>query len=303
MNETAAPKCPFVSVLILARNEALHIERAVASARRLTAHVFVVDTRSTDATVERARAAGAEVVAADDLERFADKLNWSADNIAFPTPWVLRLDADEILTHELIEQLPARLAAVESSVTGVYLRRQIWFMGRWIRHGGVYPTYSMRLWRRGEITCETRDLDEHMILRRGEAGQLPLDVIDNPLSDLSSWIDKHNRYATLEARSAANATNDGSGGLEASLWGTMPERMRWLKVKVFYRLPLFVRPVLYFLYRYVLRLGFLDGRVGFVFHFMHGLWYRALVDAKILEARRKGGGADQGSTVRRPDAF
>jgi glycosyltransferase involved in cell wall biosynthesis len=298
MTDTAAQNDALVSVLILARNEALHIERAVSSARRLTPHVFVVDTNSTDATVERARAAGAEVVAAGDIERFADKLNWSADHIAFPTPWVLRLDADEVLTDELIEQLPARLAAVEPGVSGVYLRRQIWFMGRWIRHGGAYPTYSMRLWRRGEITCETRDLDEHMILRRGQAGGFPLDVIDNPLSDLSSWIDKHNRYATLEARSAANPADESNSAIKASLWGTMPERMRWLKVKVFYRLPLLVRPWLYFLYRYILRLGFLDGREGFVFHFMHGLWYRALVDAKLLEARRRRG-VDEASAARR----
>jgi len=275
-----------VSVLILARNEALHIERSVASARRLTPHVFVVDSTSSDGTAELARLAGAQVVTSN-LDRFADKLNWSAENIAFPTPWILRLDADEILTNELIEQLPARLAALDPNVGGVYLRRQIWFMGRWIRHGGAYPTYSMRLWRRGEATCEQRDLDEHMILHKGVPEQFCLDVIDNPVFDLSTWIDKHNRYATLEARSAINAIS-GNNALKANLCGNALERTRWLKVKVFYRLPLFVRPLLYFFYRYLLRLGFLDGVVGFVFHFLHGLWYRVLVDAKILEARRNG---------------
>jgi len=275
-----------VSVLIMARNEAIHIERAVVSARRLTPHVFVVDSGSSDGTADIARAAGAQVASVT-IERFADKLNWGADQLDFPTPWVFRLDADEILTDELVERLPALLAAVGPQVTGIYLRRQLWFMGRWMRHGGMYPTYSMRLWRRGDAYCETRDLDEHMILRRGTAERFSLDVIDDPLFELSDWVDKHNRYATLEARSAIEARGGAKDAIKADLLGPLPQRVRWIKLKVFYRLPLFIRPILYFLYRYVLRLGFLDGLVGFVFHFMHGLWYRVLVDAKILEARRK----------------
>jgi len=287
MAETPAQDEALVSVLILTRNEALHIERSVTSARRLTPHVFVADSESLDGTADLARVAGAQVVTAN-FERFADKLNWSADNIEFPTPWVLRLDADEILTDELIERLPALLGAVAPNISGIYLRRQLWFMGRWIRHGGMYPTYSMRLWLRGEASCEMRDLDEHMILRRGVADRLALDVIDDPLFDLSTWIEKHNRYATLEARSAISADTQSGRAIKARLLGSKPERMRWIKLKIFYRLPLFVRPVLYFFYRYILRLGFLDGVVGFAFHFQHGLWYRVLVDAKILEARRKG---------------
>jgi glycosyltransferase involved in cell wall biosynthesis len=283
--QTSAPSDVPISVLILTRNEARHIERSVTSARRLTAHVFVADSDSTDGTADLARAAGAQVVAAN-FERFADKLNWCADNIAFSTPWILRLDADEVLTDELVKRLPSSLAAVAPNVSGIYLRRQLWFMGRWIRHGGMYPTYSMRLWRRGLVSCEIRDLDEHMVLRSGETTTLPLDVIDDPLFDLSTWIEKHNRYASLEARSATTPTDGDPATIQARLLGTMPERARWMKVKIFYRLPLFVRPLLYFAYRYFLRWGFLDGSVGFAFHFMHGLWYRMLVDAKILEARR-----------------
>lgn len=274
-----------LSVLILTRNEALHVERSVASARRVTPHVFVADSDSTDKTADLARAAGAEVVAAN-FPRFADKLNWCADNISFPTPWVLRLDADEVFSDDLVERLPGVLAEVAPEVSGIYLRRQLWFMGRWMRHGGMYPTYSMRLWRRGQATCEVRDLDEHMILRQGTSKQLDLDVIDDPLFDLSTWIEKHNRYATLEARSATATSTGANSAIKADPFGSVPERVRWIKQNVFYRLPLFVRPTLYFSYRYFLRLGLLDGQVGLVFHFLHGLWYRALVDAKILEAKR-----------------
>jgi glycosyltransferase involved in cell wall biosynthesis len=274
-----------VSVLILTREESIHIERCVASARRLTPLVYVVDSESSDGTAEIARAAGAQVISRT-FDRFADKLNWSSDEIDFPTPWVLRLDADEVLTYQLIEHLPGLVASASLDVNGIYLRRQLWFMGRWIRHGGMYPTYTMRLWRRGTTFCEPRDLDEHMILRRGTAIQCELDIIDDPLFDISTWIEKHNRYSTLEARSSDREENQTGSSIKPALFGALPQRARWFKLKIFYRLPLFVRPLLYFCYRYVLRLGFLDGTIGFLFHFMHGLWYRVLVDAKIMEARR-----------------
>jgi glycosyltransferase involved in cell wall biosynthesis len=274
-----------VSVLILTRNEAIHIERCVASARLLTRRVFVVDSESSDGTAEIARAAGAQVFSRA-FDRFADKLNWSSDEIDFPTPWVFRLDADEVLTDKLIERLPGFVAAASLDVSGIYLRRQLWFMGQWVRHGGVYPSYTMRLWRRGTAFCESRDLDEHMILRRGTAMRCELDIIDHPLCDISTWVDKHNRYSTLEARSADREEDQAGSLIKPDLFGASPQRARWLKLKVFYRLPLFVRPFLYFCYRYLFRLGFLDGTVGFIFHFMHGLWYRVLVDAKIMEARR-----------------
>lgn len=280
----ARPASPELSILVLTRNEALHIERCLTGARRLSPRLFVVDSNSSDGTAQIAARAGAQVISGN-FDRFADKLNWSLANVSFGTPWVLRLDADEMLTDELVDKLPGMLAAAPLGVNGMYLRRQLWFMGRWVRHGGMYPTYSMRLYRPGTVQCEARALDEHMVLSEGHAIQLKLDLVDNPLFNLSTWIDKHNRYATLEAQTALDERERLNSEAQARLFGTLPQRVRWLKTKVFYRLPLFVRPMLYFFYRYVLRLGFLDGRTGFLFHFLHGLWYRMLVDAKMLEAR------------------
>ena len=271
-----------VSVLVLTRNESLHIERCLCSAFRLTKHVYVLDSKSSDTTATLSKDLGATVIEGD-FDGFSQKLNWGLDNIAFPTPWVLRLDADEIFSDVLVARLPKLLDEVENDVSGIYLRRQIWFMGKWIRYGDMYPTYSMRLLRRGAVVCETRDLDEHMILRSGRAIRHELDIIDDPLFALASWIEKHNGYSTLEANSAKKTRSDDSQLMKPTFFGTSPQRRRWLKVKVFYRLPPFVRPTLYFFYRYVIRLGFLDGRIGFIFHFMHGLWYRCLVDAKMLE--------------------
>lgn len=276
---------PWVSVLILTRNESVHVKRCVESAKNLTPLVFVVDSNSLDNTAKIANESGATVISGN-FKRFSDKLNWSMENIDFPTQWVFRLDADEVLTQELVENLKNTIDCAPDDVCGVYVRRQLWFMGSWVRHGGMYPTFSMRLWKKGTVRCESRDLDEHMIMSVGSVIRLNLDVIDNPLFDLTSWIEKHNGYASLEAFTALNESTADTL-IKPELFGDSVARKRWLKVHIFYRLPLFIRPFLYFLYRYIFRFGFLDGVSGFIFHFMHGLWYRILIDAKILETQKK----------------
>lgn len=273
-----------LSVLILVRNEHVHIARCLRSIEALGAQVFVVDSHSSDGTADIATAFGAEVFQCRE-SRFADKLNWALANIPFQSEWVMRLDADEIPSKEMIASLSDVLSNVPVEVCGLMVRRQIWFMGQWMRHGGIYPSWTMRLWRRGKATCESRDLDEHMLLSQGIARSIPLDVIDDPLTDLSSWVEKHVRYATIEAEVS---DKDVEGVLlQPRLLGSAPERIRWVKVHLFYRLPPFVRPLLYFLYRYFIRLGFLDGKKGFIFHFLHALWYRVLVDAKLLEQAKQ----------------
>ena len=273
------------SVVILTRNESLHVARCLKSAFRISDDVYVVDSKSADGTARIAEDLGARVVLGD-FDSFADKFNWALENLKFETPWVIRLDADEVLTEKLVDQLDSYLSGLPNDVTGVYVRRQLWFMGRWIRFGGMYPTYSLRIWRSGLVSCETRELDEHMILKSGRTTHLNADVIDDPLTDISTWIQKHNSYATLEARSALRAAAAGAEERAGfSLTAALPQRVRWIKESIFYKLPPFIRPCLYFVYRYVLRLGFLDGRTGFIFHFMHALWYRVLVDVKIVESK------------------
>jgi glycosyltransferase involved in cell wall biosynthesis len=272
---------PTLTIVIPARNEARHIVRAVSSATRLAESIWVVDSHSTDDTKALAEQAGARVVNCDG-RTFSEKLNWAVANLAIETPWIMRLDADERVSDAMAEELPAALERLPADVCGVYVRRQLWFMGQWIRHGGMYPTWSMRIWRPGTATCESRDLDEHMLLHRGSARWIKLDVIDDPLTDLTTWIDKHNRYATMEV-ATARARSSQDLLLRPRLLGTSIERARWLKLNVFYRVPGLFRATLYFAYRYVLRGGFLDGRKGLIFHVLHGFWYRFLVDAKLFE--------------------
>lgn len=275
-----------ISGIVLTRNEEAHIRRCLRSAQRVCDVVHVIDSNSLDRTREIAGEEGA-IVHTGNFSSFAQKLNWASDTIDFTTPWVMRIDADEVLSDDLAMQLPAFLARQSVAINGVFVRRRLWFMGRPMRFGGVYPRHSMRLWRPRMARCEIRALDEHMLLREGASATIEADIDDIPLTDLALWIAKHNEYSTLEARTALEdqAMRD-ANALQPKLLGSRNERVRWFKEKVFYRLPPFIRPLGYYLYRYVLLGGFLDGKTGFIFHFLHGFWYRFLVDAKIVEARR-----------------
>lgn len=274
-----------ISGIILTRNEEMHIRRCLHSAQQICDVVHVIDSNSSDATRAIAQEEGA-IVHTGDFNSFAQKLNWASDTIDFTTQWVMRIDADEVLSRDLVAQLPAFLAQQPHAVSGVYVRRRLWFMGQPMRFGGVYPRHSMRLWRPRMARCEVRALDEHMLLREGTSATIEADIDDIPLTDLALWIAKHNEYSTLEARSAMEKRMAGdSDTLQPRLLGSRNQRNRFLKEKLFYRLPPFVRPFGYYLHRYVIMAGFLDGRAGLVFHFLHGFWYRFLVDAKIIEAQ------------------
>lgn len=282
----AANSKNLVSVLILTRNEEIHIRRCVEVSKKISNNIFIIDSNSSDKTSEIAKAMGVDVINGD-FNLFADKFNWAVACIKFPTPWIFRLDADEILDNTTIEMLHCFLKKVPDSIGGVYLRRQLWFMGRWIRHGGIYPTYSLRLFRNGCVRSEQRKLDEHIIVLEGASTYLNLDVIDNPLISLTRWIEKHNQYSTLEVEQIIQRTSfQNPLKLKASLFGNRLSRIRWVKQNIFYRMPFFLRPFLYFFYRYFFRCGFLDGKEGFLFHFFHAFWYRMLVDGKLYESKK-----------------
>ena len=271
-----------LAVVVLTYNEEANLPDCLRSLQPLECEVFVVDSGSTDRTVGIAEDAGAQVLT-HPFESQAQQLNWALEHIPMDGQWVLRLDADERLTPELAQELAAELPALDRDISGLYVKRRVYFMGRWIRHGGYYPTWLMRVWRRGAATVEDRLMDEHMVLLRGRAEFLKHDIREDNQNGLFRWVDKHNRYSTREARSMSIETE----GQEVipSPFGTPESRRRWLHRRVYNRLPLFVRPFLYFAYRYFLRLGFLDGKQGLVFHFLQGCWYRFQVDAFILESR------------------
>jgi glycosyltransferase involved in cell wall biosynthesis len=263
-------------IIILSKDEALHIARAIASVRDIATRVLVVDSGSTDDTVALARAAGAEVLH-HPWTNHATQFNWALDQIAGWDGWVLRLDADEVVTPMLASEIEAGLPNVD----GLYVGRRIKFMGQMVRHGGDFPVQIMRLFRNGAGRCEDRWMDEHIVVG-GPTAVLKGEIIDDNKNTLDWWIGKHNAYASREVIDVLNSTYRFLPQTE----GTQSGWKRWIKLHLYARLPSGLRAGWYFLYRYVLRFGFLDGAQARSFHVLQGFWYRYLVDAKLAEVQR-----------------
>ena len=275
-----------VTVVILTLDEAKNLEACLASLGGWAGEVFVVDSGSTDGTQALAERAGAKVVT-HPFETHAKQWNWALRELPISHPWVLALDADHRVTPALAGEI-ARATAAEAGIDGYYVRRRQIFRGRFIRHGGYYPVHLLKLFRRGGAWCDERERLDFRFYVQGPIGRLQGDLVEDNRNeaDISFWIAKHNRFATLQAEEEFERGRQQTGFLiQPSLFGTPDQRTLWLK-RLWYRLPLYVRPFLYFGYRYFFRLGFLDGREGFVFHFLQAFWYRLLVDIKLDELRR-----------------
>lgn len=267
-----------LTVVILTLNEAQHISRAIASVSDIADRIVVVDSGSTDQTCHIAKDLGAQVLVHPFVNQ-AEQFNWTLDQLPPDTDWVFRLDADEIVTPALAKSLSARLSACGPDITGAEVLRRIVFLGRPIKWGGLFPMPVLRVLRYGRGRSDTRWMDEH-IHTDGPTIRLDGELLDDNLNPLSWWIDKHNAYATREAIQVLS--DEEAAAREAGSAGTANANQ---KRNSYYKAPLFLRAFVYFLYRYVIRLGFLDGRRGLVFHFLQGFWYRFTVDAKIYETR------------------
>lgn len=275
-----------LTVIVLTYNEAKHISRCLASCSRLDARLVVVDSFSGDDTCDLAQTKGAEVYQNPFVSQ-AQQFEWAMENCGIETEWILRLDADETIDDELCESVARFLKASNTNVNGaVFLRKHI-FLGKWVRHGGRYPLPMLRLFRKGTAHIEQRWMDEHIVLDAGSSVVLKGGFEDNNLNSIGWFIDKHNKYATREVLDIKLAeifpVQDKEISKETGL-GIWLKRQ--IKEGLYLRLPYFIRPTLYFLYRYIIQLGFLDGARGFAYHFMQGFWYRALVDLKCLEVDR-----------------
>lgn len=276
-----------LTVIVLTLNEQRNLPDCLHSVAALGCVVFVVDSGSQDRTQSIARAAGAQVVE-HAFENYAAQRNWAQDHLPLTSEWLLHLDADERLTPELCGEIRGLFKAENREVLaqhdGFLLRKRTIFMGRWIRHGGHYPSYHLRLFRRARGRCEARLYDQHFIVD-GRLGRLQQDYLDILCGDLDSWLERHMRWAALEARELLQ-TEINRETVHADPFGNPIERKRWLRSSVYNRAPLYLRAVLYWAYRYFFRLGFLDGKEGFIFHLLQGLWFRLLVDIKLAHLRK-----------------
>jgi glycosyltransferase involved in cell wall biosynthesis len=272
-----------LTVIILTFNEHLHIERAIRSAQQVAQDILVVDSFSTDDTVELARKLGARVLQHAWVNHSV-QLNWALAQGDIHSDWVMRLDADEYLDGELIDIFPGILGGAKQDVGGFEVNRSIMFLGKPIRHGGMWPQWVLRVWRNGWAKCESRWMDEHVILKQGSALHVAGMIIDDNRNNLTWWVQKHNQYASREALVLLDQ-HFGLGLNESGVQGLgrQASLKRYLKKGLYARLPLQLRVWIYFLYRVVVRLGFLDGTRGMLFHSLQGLWYRLLVDGKVME--------------------
>jgi len=271
-----------MTVVILTLDEARHIERALASVASFAQRCVVVDSGSKDETVELAQAAGAEVLFHPFVNQ-AQQFNWALDQLPDDTDWVFRLDADEVVSNALARDIARRLPGLPAEVAGLTVPRRIAFLGRPIRHGGLFPVHILRIFRHGQGRSDARWMDEHIAVD-GRVEALSGELLDDNLNPLSWWIDKHNRYASRETLEVLIADHRGSRGATVGI-GRQAGVKRWLKEEIYTRLPGGLRAAAYFFYRYVLRLGFLDGKKGAAFHVLQGFWYRYLIDAKLYETR------------------
>lgn len=283
-----------VSVLIPAKNEERNLPACLESVARAD-EIFVVDSQSSDRSVEICQQYGAKVIQFHFNGRWPKKKNWSLENLPFHNEWVLIVDCDERITPELWDEIAA--AIQDPSYSGYYLNRKVFFLGRWIRYGGKYPDWNLRLFKhqlgryenlKTEDIPNTGDneVHEHVILQ-GNVGYLQEDMLHIDFRNIYHWLERHNRYSNWEAQVYYNLLTgkDGTGTLEANLFGGSVERKRFLK-KIWVRLPF--KPTLRFVLSYFIRLGFLDGKAGYIYARLLSQ-YEYQIGVKLYELRQFGG--------------
>lgn len=271
--------------MILTYNEGLHLARALKHIAPFAKNVFVIDSFSTDETVAIAKAHGAQVIE-NKFVNYAKQFQWALDHAPITDEWVMRLDADEVIECDLAAEIEEKLGSLPTDITGINLKRKHIFLGRWIKHGGRFPLTLLRIWRHGKARIEDRWMDEHMVLTDGRAVTFDGGFADHNLNNLTFFTEKHNKYATREAIDVLNQRHDlfaRDRDLDAKTTSRQAALKRFLKEKLYNKIPYEISTIAYFFFRYVCQLGFLDGREGFAYHFLQGYWYRFLVGAKIRE--------------------
>ncbi len=278
-----------IAVIILTYNEELHIRRCLENVKVFAKEIYIIDSFSTDKTLEIASEYPTVTILQHKWENnHAKQFNWGLNNSPIKAKWVLRLDADEYLTPELIEELVNRLNNLDPKITGILFKRRHYFMGEWMKRG-IYPVKLLRCFQYGKGHCEQRLMDEHIQLLEGEYIDLKNDFIDENLNNLSWFCQKHINYAIREAADLLDIEYQLNGSVkEKNQLNISQQALQKRRLKHKYaKQPLFIRSFAYFLYRYIGKGAFLEGSVGFIWTFMQCWWYRTLVDAKVMEIKNK----------------
>ena len=278
-----------LTIIILTKNEEQNLKKCIDSFHNIAKRVVIIDSYSTDNTVELAKSLKAEVYE-HPFESHAAQFNWALDNIDLDTEWVMKVDADEEFTSELVDEISEKLDKLPQNINGVILRRRVYFMGKWLKHGGKYPELLLRIFRVGHGKSEMKLMDEHLIVTDGDVVTFKKDFSDNNNKSLEWWINKHNWYSNKEVLDQQMKSDvlNAKESIEETSSSMQAKVRRLVKNHGYYSLPKFFRAHLYFIYRYYFRLGFLDGTEGRIYTFLQAYWYRYLVDAKLYECEKKG---------------
>ena len=287
-----------ITTIILTYNEEIHIKRCLERITPYVKDVFIIDCFSNDNTlkiVENYKAILAKegevckiTVLQNPWVNYATQFNWALENAPIKTKWVLRLDADEYLSPALIHELHEKLPLLEDKYTGIVFPLRRVFMGKEINHGIAKGIKMLRLFQYGKASSEVRMMDEHIELLEGESVEFENSFSDDNLNNISWWSKKHIGYALREAIDLLDVEYDLTGSaMHTSISKIEEQALSKRKKKQKYaKMPLFWRSIGYFMYRYIFKLGFLDGKEGFCWDFFQGLWYRMLVDAKVYEIKK-----------------
>lgn len=275
-----------ITAIIMTYNEERNLSACLESIKDYIDDIIIVDSFSNDKTEEIA-SRYTQKFYKNKWINYSKQYLWGIANTDIKNEWVLRLDADERWTKEGFDELKELIN--DESIDGIYVKMRIFFMGRFIKHGAFYPNYFLRVYKKSKGTMEDRWMDEHIKVD-GRVVHSNIDVIESNYDrqeNISLWTNKHNGYSTREAVEFLIAKhNIHKIDTVANFWGNKTERKRWLKENFYFKVPLLIRPFMYFVYRYIFKFGFLDGKEGFIFHTLHAFWYRFLVDTKVYQIEK-----------------
>lgn len=280
---------PNFSFIILTYNEEMHLPRLLQSIGGLQAPIFILDSGSTDATIQIGQNYGATIQQHPFINH---PRQWDYALKTFPitSPWVICLDADQVVSPELQQLLSDFDPENHKHINGIYFNRKNYFKGRWIKHGGYFPFYLLKMFRYGVGYSDLNENMDHRFIVPGNTAiwkNAYLTEENLKENNINFWLEKHLRYSDLVAEEEVERLNSmRTQTIKPRFWGSPDERTAWLK-RIWWKLPRYTRPIIYFTHRFVFQLGFLDGRTGVIFHFLQGFWFRLIVDIKIDELLAK----------------
>ncbi len=273
-----------VTAIILTQNEEANIGACIESIAGFAKRIAVIDSGSSDRTCEIARSLGADVFT-HPFTYYAAQFNWGAENASVDTRWILRLDADERFTPAVCTHCEALLSEhAEDDVNGVVIEADFYFLGRLMKHG-LTNKRKIMLYKTGHGGIEDRKRDAHTVLTDGRTVAIREHFLHYDFKDLTSYINKYNWYTIRELSDYLAYEKSGSYDVNTD---AKLKKHRKHKFTLYYRAPMFLRAWLWFMYNYYIKLGFLDGREGYLYNYFECYWYRFLVDAKIYESRLTG---------------